>query len=137
MAPNGAKAATYKGVRRFGQVSGPGRGKLAQVFGTSAEITVGQGRGKPRRGRPTGHRTGQLDPPGSLCCLSPPYRDDGGDYQCPVFFIEAQGSWGGNASPFCSSSIECLSGERTKAMTPSRGGRLMVTPAFISRAQVS
>ena len=29
-----------------------------------------------------------------------------------------------------------LSGERTKAMLPSRGGRLMVTPAFISRSQV-
>ena len=31
--------------------------------------------------------------------------------------------------PVCSSSIEMSSGERTKAMWPSRGGRLMVTPA--------
>ena len=39
--------------------------------------------------------------------------------------------------PFCSSSIEMLSGERTKAMWPSRGGRLMVTPPSISRWQVA
>ena len=32
------------------------------------------------------------------------------------------------ASPCCSSSTEISSGERTKAMRPSRGGRLMVTP---------
>jgi len=51
--------------------------------------------------------------------------------------IEVQGSLGGSGSPFCSSSIECLSGERTNAMLPSRGGRLMVTPAFISRSQVA
>ena len=44
---------------------------------------------------------------------------------------------GGSASPFCSSSIDCLSGERTNAITPSRGGRLMVTPAFIRRSQVA
>ena len=50
----------------------------------------------------------------------------------PVFGIEAHGSFGGSGAPFCSSSIECLSGERTNAITPSRGGRLMVTPAFIS-----
>ena len=41
------------------------------------------------------------------------------------------------AAPFCNSSIECLSGERTNAMVPSRGGRLMVTPAFISRSQTA
>ena len=32
---------------------------------------------------------------------------------------------------------EMLSGERTKAMRPSRGGRLMVMPAFIRRSQVA
>src|SRR5947209_10261840 len=52
----------------------------------------------------------------------------------PVFFIDAHGSLAGRGSPFCSSSIECLSGERTKAIWPSRGGRLMVTPAFINRS---
>jgi len=37
-------------------------------------------------------------------------------YQCPVFGMDAQGSVGASASPFCSSSIEILSGERTNAM---------------------
>lgn len=58
-------------------------------------------------------------------------------YQWPVFGIEAHGSCGGFGSPFCSSSMECRSGERTNAMLPSRGGRLMVTPAFISFSQVA
>ena len=53
----------------------------------------------------------------------------------PVFGIESQGSLGESGAPFCRSSIECLSGERTKAMVPSRGGRLMVTPARISLSQ--
>jgi hypothetical protein len=53
----------------------------------------------------------------------------------PLFGIETQGSLGGNGEPFCKISIECLSGERTKAMLPSRGGRLMLTPAFISFSQ--
>ena len=60
-----------------------------------------------------------------------------GPYQCPVFGIEAHGSFGGRGEPFCNSSIECLSGERTNAMLPSRGGRLMVTPPFISFSQVA
>ena len=47
------------------------------------------------------------------------------------------GSAAGFAWPFCRSSIEMLSGLRTKAMRPSRGGRLMVTPAFISFSQVA
>src|ERR1051325_431210 len=55
-------------------------------------------------------------------------------HHLPVFFIEDHGSFGGRAAPFCNSSIECLSGERTNAMVPSRGGRLMVTPAFCSRS---
>jgi hypothetical protein len=58
-------------------------------------------------------------------------------YQCPVFGIELHGSAGALASPFCNSSIECRSGERTKAIEPSRGGRLMVTPIFIKLAQVA
>ena len=55
------------------------------------------------------------------------------NHQCPVFPMEDQGWAGGSASPFCSSSTEMLSGERMKAMRPSRGGRLMVTPASMSR----
>src|SRR5689334_1264554 len=58
-------------------------------------------------------------------------------HHLPVFGIDFHGSWGGRAEPFCRSSIECLSGERTNAMLPSRGGRLMVTPAFIRRSHVS
>ena len=58
-------------------------------------------------------------------------------YHAPVFGIDAQGSAGASAAPFCSSSIEMLSGVRTNAMRPSRGGRLIVTPASISRWQVS
>jgi len=53
------------------------------------------------------------------------------------FGIDAQGSAGSSASPFWSSSIEMLSGVRTKAMRPSRGGRLIVTPPSISRLHVS
>ena len=59
------------------------------------------------------------------------------DYQTPVFGIDAQGSAGALASPFCSSSIEMFSGDRTNAIVPSRGGRLMVTPAFISFSHVA
>ena len=52
-------------------------------------------------------------------------------YQCPIFSIDVQGSAGSSASPICKSSIEILSGERTNAIRPSRGGRLMVTPLSI------
>ena len=57
-------------------------------------------------------------------------------YHLPVFGIEAQGYCFGSGLPFCNSSIEMLSGERTKAIWPSRGGRLMTTPLFIRRSQV-
>ena len=60
-----------------------------------------------------------------------------GPYQVPTLGIEVQGSAGGRAGPACSSSTEMLSGERTKAMRPSRGGRLMVTPASFSRWQTA
>ena len=50
------------------------------------------------------------------------------DYQLPVFAMDCQGSCGGRAAPACSSSMEIPSGERIKAMCPSRGGRLMVMP---------
>ncbi len=49
-------------------------------------------------------------------------------HHCPTLGIDFHGSAGGNAPPFCNSSTEMLSGERTKAMWPSRGRRLMVTP---------
>src|SRR5690606_28824119 len=69
--------------------------------------------------------------------LLPKREGGGGGYHLPVFGIDCQGSCGGSASPFCSSSIEMLSGERTNAMRPSRGGRLIVTPASISRRHVA
>jgi len=37
-------------------------------------------------------------------------------HQCPTLGIDAHGSVAGKASPFCSNSMEILSGERTKAM---------------------
>ena len=58
-------------------------------------------------------------------------------HHTPVFAIDAQGSAGAFVSPFWMSSIEMLSGVRMKAMWPSRGGRLMVTPAALSLAQVA
>src|SRR4051812_44154201 len=67
---------------------------------------------------------------------------DGADGQAPhhhspVLGMEVHGSAGSLAPPFWSSSTEMLSGLRTKAMRPSRGGRLMVTPAAISRSHVA
>ena len=55
----------------------------------------------------------------------------GQTYQWPLFSMETQGSAGACAAPACNSSIDTLSGERTKAMRPSRGGRLIVTPLSI------
>lgn len=53
-------------------------------------------------------------------------------YHFPVFFMDAHGSAGGSGSPFCNSSMEMLSGDRTKAILPSRGGRLITTPESIN-----
>ena len=58
-----------------------------------------------------------------------------GGHHSPVFGMEAQGSCGGRASPRWSSSMEMPSGERTNAMWPSLGGRLMVTPPSRRRWQ--
>jgi hypothetical protein len=55
----------------------------------------------------------------------------------PLFSMDAQGSLLGSESPIWSSSIEISSGERTKAMWPSRGGRRMVTPFSCKREQVA
>ncbi len=49
-------------------------------------------------------------------------------YHCPTLRMVSHGGAGASAGPFCNNSIDTLSGERTKAMRPSRGGRLMVTP---------
>ena len=58
-------------------------------------------------------------------------------YQLPVFSMLAHGSAGARASPSCSSSMEMPSGVLMKAMRPSRGGRLIVTPASARRWQVA
>src|SRR5690554_5110436 len=58
-------------------------------------------------------------------------------YQLPVFSMEAQGSALGLAGPFWSNSMEMPSGDLTKAMLPSRGGRLIVTPLSIRCWQVA
>jgi len=58
-------------------------------------------------------------------------------YQLPVFGIDSHGSAGASAAPCCSSSIEIRSGERTNAMRPSRGGRLMVMPIACRCAQLA
>lgn len=50
------------------------------------------------------------------------------DHHSPVFFMDAHGSAGSSGLPFCRSSTECPSGERTKAIRPSRGGRRITTP---------
>ena len=58
-------------------------------------------------------------------------------YQLPIFGAEAQGSATGRFSPFCRISNEIPSGDFTKAIRPSRGGRLMVMPASDRRWQNS
>jgi hypothetical protein len=64
-------------------------------------------------------------------------RASGASYQLPVLGIDAQGSAFGRAAPFCKSSIEIRSGERMKAMRPSRGGLRIVTPPRASLSQVA
>jgi len=58
-------------------------------------------------------------------------------HQLPVFGIDVHGSRGGSGSPFCSSSTEIRSGERTNAMWPSRGGRWIVMPIAARCSQVA
>ena len=89
-------------------------------------VEVAKGRVFGRRhGRDLAVRDDKIrDPPIAHC-----------GHHAPVFSMEAQGSCEGFGSPFCKSSMEMSSGEHTKAMWPSRGGRLMVTPASLKRWQ--
>src|SRR5690242_13646693 len=86
-----------------------------------------------------GRRPGPLDEGRGRWALYKVLRRDGQAlpyfHHFPVLGIDSQGSRGGSGGPFCSSSMECLSGERIKAICPSRGGRLMVTPACIRPSQ--
>src|SRR5271155_2086081 len=58
-------------------------------------------------------------------------------YHEPVLVMLVQGSAGGSPSAACSISMEMPSGVRTKAMRPSRGGRLIVMPRATKALQVS
>ena len=58
-------------------------------------------------------------------------------HHAPTFGIDTHGSAGVSAGPAWSSSMEMPSGERTKAIRPSRGGRLMTTPPSFRRWQVA
>ena len=101
------------------------------------------GRGRVSDGRP---RTGlRRDDHGRAYRLAHRGRDQAARrledvlavYQTPVFGMLTHGSAGCKDAPCCSSSTEIPSGERTNAMRPSRGGRLMVTPCFVRRSQVA
>ena len=83
----------------------------------------------PCRRRETGE-------PFSRSASWPPKKGRAG-YQLPVFGMEAQGSAFALAGPFCSSSMEMPSGVLMKAILPSRGGRLIVTPLSIRFWQVA
>ena len=95
-------------------------------------------RGENAKGR-LGFRSRMAHHASGIADGSNPTRDENlcWIYQWPVFGIDVQGSAGAFGSPFCNSSIECRSGERIKAMLPSRGGRLMVIPIFMRRSQVA
>ena len=58
-------------------------------------------------------------------------------YHEPVLAMLVQGSAGGSPSPACKISMEMPSGVRMKAIRPSRGGRLIVTPWAMKALQVS
>ena len=126
---------------------GPSRG-IGAPYGTRTRVTAVKGR-----------CPGPLDEGRERCAMAQPRvrgdierfagtgnsRFGGGlerpraapPHHFPVLGIDFHGSLGGSASPFCRSSMDCLSGERTNAIMPSRGGRLMVTPAFMSLSQTA
>jgi hypothetical protein len=101
----------------------------------------------PSRSEPTAAALACLAPPASLslprswplwargphAVTSASGRFAAEHHHVPVLAIEDHGSRCGSAAPFCRISIEMLSGELTKAMRPSRGGRLIVRPASPKR----
>lgn len=95
-----------------------------------------KGRCRPRRAGCCGCRWAWSTPTTCWPTWSRRWGDAAG-YQLPVLPIDTHGSAGGSAPPFCRSSIEIRSGVRTKAMRPSRGGRLMVMPSDCRWAQVA
>ena len=122
------------GVRRAASPAAPARARTASAALSTGVVSASNGSASFGRGvahAPTiGRFRRRRDAPLPVVNRKPPHHT-------PVFGIEAQGSAGAFASPRWRSSIEMLSGERTNAMLPSRGGRLMVTPAAISLRQVA
>ena len=112
---------------------------------TSSDIMMAQGTGEAAldhgdaADQAPGRRAGQRMQDGALARRETPrdVRRSVRVHQAPVLAIDTQGSRGGSEPSFCSSSMEMLSGERTNAMRPSRGGRLMVTPCFCRRSQAA
>lgn len=129
--------------RRGGAAARAGSMRSSRIASGMALAAGGAGR---RRASPVAVAAAAAGADGdgsaAAACRVVPDRPSGGDpprahrHQWPVLGIEAQGSWRGRGSPFCNSSTEWRSGERTNAIWPSRGGRLMVTPAAWRRAQV-
>ncbi len=81
------------------------------VLSEELEQRVHTREGSPPR---TSMRGDALQPRLVSSCSAPPEFRRG--YHCPVLGMDFHGSAGGSALPFCSSSTEMLSGERTKAM---------------------
>jgi hypothetical protein len=123
------EGATYKEVSRLRQ--GARRGRLFRRTGAKSD------RGKLGVPDRKDGSQASLAPAFVQSNMSAARNPRAPAHQCPVLGIEVHGSLGGSAAPFCSSSMDCLSGERTNAIMPSRGGRLIVTPAFISFSQVA
>src|SRR5271169_704865 len=107
---------------------GRGVSDHGDIPGGEASFKTDLGRGelrRHRRKRKQHKQEGWHSRPVSRCA---PRGWEKASYQLPVFGMLAQGSLAGSGVPFCNSSMEIPSGERTKAMLPSRGGRLIVTP---------
>ena len=106
-------------VLEEGPGPGPGRPVPGQVNEIHREVQAGPPEDRLEEGRhPPGERSQQQQQGEGVAA----------HHHSPWLGMEAQGSCGRSASPDCRSSMLMPSGERTKAMWPSRGGRLMVTP---------
>ncbi len=108
------------GRSRDPRAPAPGSGRALRRDG-------GRGAAAPR-GPAQGARASRAArrPSLTLRAAVPASRATAARHHSPVLGIEAHGSRLGSAEPRCSSSTEIRSGERTKAMRPSRGGRLIV-----------
>lgn len=112
-----------------GDASGSTQGGNGRAVAADTQMWLGRAPAPRDRGRglwrETGRRTQQM------------LRAVATTHHTPVLGIDAHGWAGASAWPFCSNSIEIRSGVRTKAMRPSRGGRLMTTPCACRCAQIA